>query len=95
MCRDYDIFGIRMPDRWVRVLNENDPTAIVAYLLSTGSTLLGEFDLEAKFAAKIQNEIKLRYDASVPIPNAVLYFLREIEWIPDSDGNRRRPSESC
>ena len=94
LCRDYEISGVSVPDRWVRLLTEGDPAAVSAYLLSTGGTLLAEeVDSGAKFQARIGRERDLRPDASVPIPNAALFLLRETPWVPASDGRRRRPSE--
>jgi len=93
-CTHYDIDGIRLPDRWLRLLNEGDPVTIVAYLLSSGATVLAEeIDPQAKFKATIESERTCRPDTSIPIPNASLFFLRETAWVPTTDGQRRRPSE--
>lgn len=94
LCRNYEIGDIRVPDRWVQLLMERDPTAIAVYLLSMGGTLLAEeVDSEARFQARIGRERDLWKDPSVPIPNATLFFLRETAWVPAIDGRRRRPSE--
>ncbi len=93
LCREYMIDHSMVPDRWVRLLREGDATSIAAYLLSTGGALIAEeADSAAKFAAKIGNETKLWLDPSVPIPNATLFCLREVEWVPAADGKPRRPS---
>ena len=94
LCRDYEIEGVLVPDRWVQLITDGDPAAIAAYLLSSGSTMLAdEIDTRARFAAKLSYEQKLWADPSLPIPNATLFLLRESAWVPGSDGRRRRPSE--
>ncbi|MDO8750862.1 MAG: DUF3883 domain-containing protein [Dehalococcoidia bacterium] len=93
LCREYMIDHISVPDRWARLLREGDATSIAAYLLSTGGAFIAaEADSAAMFQARIGNEIKLWTDPSVPIPNATLFFLREVEWVPVADGKPRRPS---
>jgi hypothetical protein len=73
---------------------EGNSTAIAAYLLSNGSVLLSrEHELEAKFQTRIGSEQKLWDDPSIPIPNVMLFLLRESSWIPATDGRRLRPSE--
>lgn len=92
-CTSYDIHGLRLPDRWLTILNEADPTAVAAYLLSSGAPLLSEErESGAKFVATVDTERSYRQDASIPVPNVMLFFLREIAWVPTSDG-RRRTSE--
>jgi hypothetical protein len=94
LCRDYEIKGISLPDRWLRVLAEGDAVALSAYLLSTGGNLISEeIDQVARFQTKLSGERALWADHSVPIPNATLYFLRGSAWIPSIDGSRHRPSE--
>ena len=94
ICRVYEIGGVRVPDRWKQLLNDGDPAAIAAYLLSDGAMLLAnEIDAQAKFQARFGREQSLREDPSLPIPNATLFLLRESAWVPGSDGRRRRPSE--
>jgi hypothetical protein len=91
---NHSVEGLRVPDRWVKLLTEGDSAAVVAYLLSSGSGLLaGDTDHEATFTATVSNERSMRPDASVPILNPTLFFLRETGWIPAVDGARRRPSE--
>jgi hypothetical protein len=93
-CRSYQISGIQVPDRWVRLLKEGDPVGVTAYLLSSGSFLLaGEIDPRARFAARVGRERDFWPDPSVPIPNATLFLLRETSWVLSSDGKLRRPSE--
>ncbi|HEX8520905.1 MAG TPA: DUF3883 domain-containing protein [Tepidisphaeraceae bacterium] len=90
----YSIEGLRLPDRWLTLLKEGDAAAVVAYLLSSGAPLLvGDIDPQAKFNATVGSERSMRTDASVPIPNPTLFFLRETGWIPTGEGARRRPSE--
>ena len=90
----YSIEGLRLPDRWLMLLKEGDAAAIVAYLLSSGGGLLvGDIDPQAKFNATVGSERSMRTDASVPIANPTLFFLRETSWVPAADGKRRRPSE--
>jgi len=43
--------------------------------------------------ATVGTERSMRPDASVPILNPTLFFLRETGWVPAVDGKRRRPSE--
>jgi hypothetical protein len=90
----YSIEGLHLPDRWLALLKEGDATAIVAYLISSGAGMLvGGVDPHAKFNATVGSERVMRTDASVPIPNPTLFFLRETGWVPAADGKRRRPSE--
>ena len=90
----YSVEGLRLPDRWLTLLTEGDATAVVAYLLSSGASLLvGDTDPQAKFMATVGTERSMRPDASVPIPNPTLFFLRETGWVPAVDGKRHRPSE--
>ena len=90
----YSIEGLRLPDRWVMLLKEGDAAALIAYLLSSGASLLvGDTDPHAKFMATVGSERNMRSDSSVPIPNPTLFFLRETGWVPITDGKRRRPSE--
>jgi hypothetical protein len=92
--KHYAIEGLRLPDRWGALLREGDATAVVSYLLSSGASLLvGDTEPQAKFMATVGSERNPRPDASVPIPNPVLFFLREMSWVPAVDGTRRRPSE--
>jgi len=94
LCRYYAISDLRLPDRWNRLLKDGDPVALAGYLLSTGGSLLTEeLCPSAKFEAAIGSERKLWQDSSVPIPNPVLFYLREVEWVPATDGRRRRPTE--
>ena len=73
----------------MQLLTNGDPAAIVAYLLSSGSTLLAdEIDAQAKFQAIFSREQYFRDDPSVPIPNATLFLLRESAWVTGSDGRR-------
>jgi hypothetical protein len=89
----YSVEGLRLPDRWLRLLTEGDAAAVVAYLLSSGAGLLvGDTDPQARFMATISNERSMRADASIPILNPTLFFLRETDWVPAVDGKRRRPS---
>ncbi len=90
----HDIEELRLPDRWIALLKVGDAAAVVAYLLSSGASLLvGDTDPQAKFMATVGTERSMRPDASVPIPNPTLFFLREKGWVPAADGKRRRPSE--
>ena len=43
--------------------------------------------------ATVGTERSMRTDASVPILNPTLFFLRETGWVPAVDGKRHRPSE--
>lgn len=90
----YSIEGLRLPDRWLRLLKEGDAAAVVAYLLSSGASLLvGDLDSHAMFNATVGAERSMRTDASIPVPNPTTFFLREVGWIPTVDGQRRQPSE--
>jgi hypothetical protein len=90
----YSIDSLRLPDRWLTLLTKGDATAVVAYLLSSGASLLvGDTDSHAKFMATVSTERSMRPDASVPILNPTLFFLRETGWVPAVDGKRHRPSE--
>ena len=90
----YSIDSSRLPDRWLTLLTEGDATAVVAYLLSSGASLLvGDTDPQARFMATVGTERSMRPDASVPILNPTLFFLRETGWVPAVDGKRHRPSE--
>ncbi|HEV8414148.1 MAG TPA: DUF3883 domain-containing protein [Bryobacteraceae bacterium] len=90
----YSVEGLRLPDRWLTLLTEGDAAAVVAYLLSSGAGLLvGDTDPQAKFMATVGTERSMRPDASVPILNPTLFFLRETGWVPSVEGKRRRPSE--
>ncbi len=92
--KSHAIEGLRLPDRWIAILKEGDAASVVAYLLSSGASLLvGDTDPQAKFMATVGSERCMRADASVPIPNSMLFFLRETAWVPAADGMRRRPSE--
>ena len=55
--------------------------------------LVRDTDPHAKFLAKVERELKFRYDHSIPIPNPVLHYLRESAWVNATDGKRCRPSE--
>ncbi len=91
---NHSIEGLRLPDRWLALLAEGDAAAVVAYLLSSGAVLLaGETDPQAMFMATVSTERSMRPDASVPILNPTLFFLRETGWVPAVDGKRHRPSE--
>src|ERR1022692_91128 len=58
-CTSYAIDGLLLPDRWFRLLAEGDASAIAAYLLSSGGSLLvAETDPQAKFMAKVDRELK-------------------------------------
>lgn len=93
-CTSYAIDGLRLPDRWMKLLTDGDPAALVAFLISSGGPYLTEErDSQAKFQATVENERNYRFDLSIPIPNPLLFFLREIAWVPAADGRRRRPSE--
>jgi hypothetical protein len=90
----YQITGLRLPDRWLKVLTEGDAAAVVAFLLSSGASFLAEDrESQAKFEAMAFGERRYWPDPSVHIPNAMLLFLRETAWVPATDGKRRRPSE--
>jgi hypothetical protein len=90
----YRIDGLHLPDRLLLTLKEGDAVAVVAYLLSSGASLLvGDIEPQAKFSALVGSERVMRMDASIPVPNTALYFLRETAWIPTVDGKRRRPAE--
>jgi hypothetical protein len=93
-CTSYTIAEMRLPDRWLKLLTDGDSVAVVAFLLSSGAIQLAEErDSQAKFQATVESERSYRLDSSVPIPNPMLYFLRETAWVPATDGKRRRPSE--
>lgn len=93
-CCDYEITGLHAPDRFVTLLTKGDPVAIVAYLMSDGQMHLSNERADtATFEATVDWERKLRADHSVPIPNPVLFWLRETAWIPSEDGKKRRPAE--
>jgi hypothetical protein len=84
----------KLPDRWLKLLKEGDATAVAAYLMSSGASLLaGDIDPRAKFMAMVGTERTMRSDASVPILNPTLFFLRDTGWVPGSDGKRHHPSE--
>jgi hypothetical protein len=91
---NHSVEGLRLPDRWLRLLTDGDGAAVVAYLLSSGAGLLvGDTDPQAMFMATVGTERSMRPDASVPILNPTLFFLRETGWVPAVDGKRRRPCE--
>ena len=94
ICKEYEIEGLSVPDRWIQLLMEGDSIAVAAYLLSAGSrSLPRELDLEAKFQNRIGAEQKLWNDLSVTIPNVMLFLLRESAWVPATGGRRLRTSE--
>ncbi len=93
-CSSYQIKGVNVPDRFLRILKEGDPVAVMAYLMSEQQTVLSAENIEsACFQATIENERNYRDDHAVPIPNPVLHWLRETPWVPGQDGERHRPAE--
>jgi hypothetical protein len=89
-CVRYRIAELRLPDRWLKLLTDGDAVAVIAYLLTAGAQLVAEeIESTARFEAKVGNERASWPDASVPVPNVMLFFLREIPWVPASDGRRR------
>jgi len=90
----YQISGLSVPDRFLRILKEGDPVAVMAYLMSEQQTVLtSDFMEDACFRATIGRERDYRDDHAVPIPNPVLHWLRETPWVPGQDGKRHRPAE--
>ncbi|NOZ22053.1 MAG: DUF3883 domain-containing protein [Planctomycetes bacterium] len=93
-CSSYQISGLSVPDRFLRILKEGDPVAVMAYLMSEQQTVLAAENIEsACFQAMVGGERKHWDDHAVPIPNPVLHWLRETPWIPGQDGERHRPAE--
>lgn len=94
LCHQYEIAGLKAPEHFGRLLEEGDPAAVAAYLLSTGSAdLQTEHATGAVFEATIHAERKLWQDVSVPVPNMFLWWLQNHAWIPCADGKKRKPSE--
>jgi len=94
ICREYQIQGVYIPDRFMLLLKDGDPTAVAAYLLSTGAPRIAEeVDSNASFHARVGSEQKVWPDLSIPIPNTVLFYLRDTAWIPTTNGSRRRPAQ--
>jgi len=92
--KSYEVEGLRLPDRWIKLLGQGDAAAIIAYLLTSGASLLvGDIDLQTKFMAMVGTERTMRAEPSVPIPNPMLFFLRDTDWVPTVDSKRCRPSE--
>jgi len=93
-CNSYQISGLSVPDRFLRILEEGDPVAVMAYLLSEQQTMLSaEYVENAYFEATVGSERNYRDDPAVPIINPVLHWLRETPWVPGQDGERHRPAE--
>lgn len=93
-CTSYAVLGGRLPDRWIEILTNGDAAAVAAFLLSSGAQYLtDERDPNGKFHAMVQSERAYRPDGAVAVANPVLYFLREMAWIPVVDGGPRRASE--
>ena len=91
--RELQIDNVRIPDRLPLLLRDGDAVAVVAYFNSYGTHWLSdEVDRSASFKAQTPAERRFWADASVPIPNATLFFLRHLSWIPSTE-ERRRPSE--
>lgn len=90
----YQVSGLSVPDRLLRILTEGDPIAVMAYLMSEQQAVLtSDFIENACFQATIGRERDYRNDHAVPIPNPVLHWLRETPWVPGEDGERHRPAE--
>lgn len=94
LCREYSVQNLRVPERWLQLLERADPTTLVAYLLTAGAQFLAtDFDQQAYFAARVHNERQEWPDHSIPIPNPVLHCLRTTAWVPCEDGQKHAPSE--
>lgn len=90
----YGVYGLRTPDRWIDVLEKADCAAVVAYALSPDSPIAqGEYDTAASFGATVDTEWKVRDEASIRVPNPVLWSLRRWPWVSAGDGTRLRPSQ--
>jgi hypothetical protein len=90
----YGIEGLSVPDRFLRLLTQGDPVAVMAYLLSKQQAdILAKHIEEACFTAALPGERYQRHDKGIPIPNPVLHWLSETRWIPCQDGGRHRPAE--
>jgi len=94
LCHRYQIAGLTAPEHFVRLLEEGNPEAVAAYLLSSGSGHLQSDQAGgATFMATIETERVLRPDEALPIPNLILHWLQNHAWIPGADGKNHRPSE--
>jgi hypothetical protein len=93
-CRDFDVRELGVPERLPAVLAASDPAAVAAFFLGDGSHLLAnELAEDATFYASISREWSRKPEPNVRVPNAVLWLLRAVAWIPCPDGMRRRPRE--
>lgn len=93
-CRDYEVRGLDVPEHLAEVLTGGDAAGVVAFFLGDGSHLLAsELADGAMFWASVPREWSVKPEPNVRVPNAVLWLLREVPWIPCADHVRRRPRE--
>jgi len=84
--------GLAMPDRWAKVLEEAEPEAIVAFLLTAGRAhLLGGRVEGAVVQATRGQQKKPRSYPAIPVPDLAHFLLRTREWVACEDGRRRSP----
>lgn len=94
LCKDIGIDDSTLPEHFEEILEEADPTALVAFLLSEGqSYLASDTDEHGCFVARKAREQKLWADQSVRVPNPVMLALRSTPWVPTEEGNRCTPGQ--
>lgn len=93
-CRELEVRNLGVPEYLAAVLAEGDAPSVAAFFLSEGSHLLASgLDDGAMFYASLPREWSVKPEPNVRVPNAVLWLLREVPWVPCSDNVRRRPRE--
>lgn len=94
LCKDIGVDESTLPEHFEEILEEADPTALVAFLLSEGqSYLASDTDEHGCFVARKGQERKPRDDRSVRIPNPAMLALRSTAWVPTEEGDRCTPGQ--
>ncbi len=87
------IDGIKLPDRFIDLLRQQEMEPLISFLAGPGAVLfMSEYALDAEFKAKPGPRYQHR-SYPIRIPNPVTLILRREEWVPCADGRRRRPSQ--
>lgn len=91
--RGFTVENLSSLDRFPEILTHSNAVAIIRYLAADGTNVFSEVDSNAVLHAKTGRQLKAWPYRNVPVPNFILYLLRNSNWVPCEDGQKRRPNQ--
>ena len=90
---DIIIDGVRLPDRFLRLLRQDNVEPLISFLGGAGAALFSESHAAGGELMAKQGAQRVHRSYQLRIPNPVRFLLINEPWVPCSDGERRRPEE--